>query len=55
MRLTADIAKAIDYYFRSFDNFKDKLSQAAISRFGSGYGWLVLDNEELSIMSSGVV
>lgn len=49
---TGDIAKAIEHYFKTFDNFKDKLSQAAISRFGSGYGWLVLDGEELSIMST---
>lgn len=49
---TADIAKAIDHYFQTFDNFQDKLSQAAISRFGSGYGWLVLDGEELQMMST---
>lgn len=47
-----DIAKAIDYYFKTFDQLQDKLSQAAITRFGSGYGWLVLDGEELSIMST---
>ncbi|WP_100403240.1 superoxide dismutase [Bacillus sp. FJAT-42315] len=47
-----DIAKVIDHYFNSFDNFQDKLSQAAISRFGSGYGWLVMDGEELSVMST---
>ena len=46
------IAKVIDYYFNTFDNLKDQLSKAAISRFGSGYGWLVLDDEELSVMST---
>lgn len=49
---TADIAKEIDYYFKSFDQFKDQLSKAAIGRFGSGYGWLVYDKGELSIMST---
>ncbi|MBO1002074.1 superoxide dismutase [Pseudogracilibacillus auburnensis] len=50
---TADIAKAIDKYFKTFDNFQDQLSKAAISRFGSGYGWLVIDdNEDLSIIST---
>lgn len=49
---TADIAKAIDYYFHSFDQFQEKLSQAAISRFGSGYGWLVLDGDQLAVMST---
>src|SRR5699024_3089442 len=47
---TADIAKAIEKYFKTFDNFQDQLSKAAISRFGSGYGWLVIDDEhELSV------
>ena len=49
---TGDIAKAIDYYFKSFDQFKDQLSQAAISRFGSGYGWLVLEGDQLAVMST---
>ncbi|MGE6260134.1 superoxide dismutase [Heyndrickxia sporothermodurans] len=48
----ADISKAIDYYFQTFDQFKDQLTNAAISRFGSGYGWLVLDGEELSVIST---
>ena len=50
---TADVAKAIDRYFKTFDNFQDELSKAAISRFGSGYGWLVIDEKnELSVMST---
>lgn len=49
---TADIKREIDKYFTSFDNFQYTLSKAAISRFGSGYGWLVLDNGELSVMST---
>lgn len=50
---TADVAKAIDKYFKTFDNFQKELSDAAISRFGSGYGWLVIDeNKDLSVMST---
>lgn len=50
---TADIAKAIDTYFKTFDNFQEQLSQAAISRFGSGYGWLVMDEKKnLSVIST---
>lgn len=30
---TGDVAKVIDYYFNTFDNLKDQLSKAAISRF----------------------
>ena len=49
---TGDVAKEIDYYFKTFDNFKDQLSKAAISQFGSGYGWLVRNGDQLEIMST---
>ena len=49
---SADIKREIDKYFTTFDNFQDVLSKAAISRFGSGYGWLVLNNGELEVMST---
>jgi len=37
------LAKDIEKYFNSFENFKEKLKEAAVSQFGSGYGWLVAD------------
>ena len=40
-----NLAKAIDETFGSFDNFKEVFSKAAVSRFGSGWAWLVLDVE----------
>lgn len=50
---TADIRTAIVNRFNSFDAFQEQLSQAAISRFGSGYGWLVLDeNGQLAVTST---
>ncbi|MBF4501513.1 superoxide dismutase [Savagea sp. SN6] len=50
---TADIKTAIERRFNTFDQFQDLLSTAAISRFGSGYGWLVLNKEgELEVMST---
>ena len=33
--------------FNSFDNFKSKLSDAAMSRFGSGWAWLYVDDKKL--------
>lgn len=36
------LAAAIDQAFGSFDAFKEKLSTAAIGRFGSGWAWLVV-------------
>lgn len=40
---TGDLAAAIDATFGSFDDFKAKFKAAAGTRFGSGWGWLVVD------------
>ena len=37
---TGELAKAIDANFGSFDAFKNTFSQAAATRFGSGWAWL---------------
>lgn len=37
---TGDLAKAIDSAYGSFDAFKEKFSDAAKTRFGSGWAWL---------------
>ena len=48
-----DLNDAINRYFGSFDKFKEQFSNAAATRFGSGWAWLVLkDNGELAITSS---
>lgn len=39
---TGALASAIDAAFGSFEGFKEKLTAAAIGRFGSGWGWLVV-------------
>lgn len=37
-----ELAAAIDQAFGSFEAFKEKLSTAAATRFGSGWAWLVV-------------
>lgn len=49
---SGDLAKAIDKHFGSFDDFKDKFSQAAASRFGSGWAWLINRQGELLITTT---
>lgn len=50
---TGDLADAINKYFTSFDKFKELFSQAAATRFGSGWAWLIVkDNGELAITST---
>lgn len=46
------LADAIDKKFGSLDTFKEEFANAAKTRFGSGWAWLVLDNGELAIMST---
>ena len=47
------LAAAIDAKFGSFDAFKDEFKKAAISRFGSGWAWLcVKEDDSICICSS---
>jgi Fe-Mn family superoxide dismutase len=39
-----DLASAIDSAFGSFDSFKEDFAQAAGTRFGSGWAWLIVDD-----------
>jgi superoxide dismutase, Fe-Mn family len=38
-----DVAKAIDSELGGFDKFKEDFTNAAATRFGSGWGWLCVD------------
>ncbi len=47
------LAKEIDGAFGSFDAFKEALTKAATTRFGSGWGWLVVDSSgKLAVTST---
>lgn len=47
------LAEAIDSAFGSFDEFKTKFSDAAATRFGSGWAWLIVDkNKKLAVTST---
>jgi superoxide dismutase, Fe-Mn family len=46
------LAEAIDKAFGGFDDFKQRLSDAAVNRFGSGWGWLVHDGSSLTVAST---
>ncbi|MGL5087493.1 MAG: superoxide dismutase [Clostridium sp.] len=39
------LLEAINKAFGSFEEFKEELSVASISQFGSGYGWLVINRK----------
>ncbi|MDB5173332.1 MAG: Superoxide dismutase [Phycisphaerales bacterium] len=46
-----NLAAAITSTFGSFDKFKEQLSTAALTRFGSGWAWLLKNGDKLEIAS----
>ena len=51
-KFSGKIADAINSRFGGFDKFKDQFSNAAATLFGSGWAWLVWNNNELQIMAT---
>lgn len=49
---TGILAEAINNAFGSFDAFKEKFSQAGMTRFGSGWAWLIKKDGKLEITST---
>lgn len=48
-----DLLKAINDAFGSFDGFKEQFGNAAKTRFGSGWAWLIVDNnKKLKVLST---
>ena len=49
---TGELADAINSTFGSFDEFKSQFSNAAGTRFGSGWAWLSVDGGKLVVEST---
>jgi Fe-Mn family superoxide dismutase len=49
---TGPLGDAIKAAFGSFDAFKEKIEAAGVSRFGSGWAWLVVNGGKLEICST---
>ena len=49
---TGKLADAIQAAFGSFDAFKEKFSAAGLTRFGSGWAWLIVKDGKLEISST---
>ena len=47
-----DLASAIDRDFGSLEAFKEAFSNAAATRFGSGWAWLCVKNGKLEVCST---
>ena len=48
-----DLAAKIDVAFGGFDNFKKEFLNAALTQFGSGWAWLVVEGGALKIVKTG--
>ena len=51
-RPTGEVARRIDQAFGSYEKFIEQFKAIAVGRFGSGWGWLVLDGGALKIVST---
>ena len=49
---SGDIASAINAAFGTFADFKTKFAQAATTRFGSGWAWLLIRDGKLVVEST---
>ena len=49
---SGELGDAINGKFGSFDNFKTEFSNAAATRFGSGWAWLSVDKDGLVVEST---
>ncbi len=47
-----ELASALSDAFGSFESFKEQFSNAAVSRFGSGWAWLVVSGGKLLVTST---
>jgi Fe-Mn family superoxide dismutase len=50
---TGKLAAMIDSDLGGYDKFKIDFAQAAITQFGSGWAWLVVDNGKLAFKKTG--
>jgi Fe-Mn family superoxide dismutase len=50
--MPSSLSDSINSAFTSFDEFKNQFSNAAVTRFGSGWAWLVVQDGKLAIGST---
>ena len=48
---SGELARAIEGDLGGLDNLRQRLTQAAMGQFGSGWGWLVVDQGKLEILA----
>ena len=51
-KMPMELEKMLQENFGSVQEFKKKMTESGVTRFGSGWAWLVLDNGKLDIYST---
>jgi superoxide dismutase, Fe-Mn family len=51
-RPQGELARKIDTAFGGYEKFAEQFKATAVGRFGSGWGWLVMDGTSLKIVST---
>lgn len=51
-KLEGDFAKRIESSFGSYENLKKELTNAAMTQFGSGWAWLVVEGDNLKVVNT---
>lgn len=49
---TGELASLMDQAFGGYQGFVEQFKTTSVGRFGSGWGWLVLENGELKVVST---
>ena len=49
---TGELASAIDQKFGSFEAFQEEFAKKTAAQFGSGWGWLVVNNGQVEIVTT---
>ena len=49
---SGDLADAINNSFGSLDGLKDEFKKAALTRFGSGWAWVIICDDKLAVTST---
>jgi len=52
VKISDKFKAVLEKEFGSFDNFKKAFTDAAMTRFGSGWAWLVIHNKKLEVVST---
>jgi Fe-Mn family superoxide dismutase len=49
---TGEVAQAIDKGFGDYDKFRAAFKDACVTQFGSGWGWLVRDKDQVKVIKT---